>query len=61
MKVKTVTVSKARTINLGDYNSIKIQYGISVELDEGDKYGETFQFAETIVDEKLDEEHAKWK
>lgn len=60
MKVKNVSVSKARTINLGNYNSVKIQYGISIELDEGDKYGEAFQFAEDIVDAKLDEEHEKW-
>lgn len=61
MKVITVNVSKGRTVNLGDYNSVQFRYGMTVELEEGDTYKEAFDFAEKNVDDRLDEEHSRWK
>lgn len=36
MRLKEVNVSYARTINLGDFNSAKIECSMSAEIDEGD-------------------------
>lgn len=36
MKIKELTVVVGRTINLGNYNSLKIEQGVTVSLEDGD-------------------------
>lgn len=37
-KVKEVSVSYGRTYNLGDFNSMKLQVGVTLDVAEGDDY-----------------------
>ena len=36
MKVTTISVTYARTFNLGDYNSMRLETAVSADLDESD-------------------------
>ena len=36
MRIKEITVGASRTINLGNYNSIKVEGSCTVELAEGE-------------------------
>jgi len=61
MKAKVVKVSKGRTVNIGRYNTVRFDYGIEVELEEGDKAADAARYAEKFVDELVDKEHLKWE
>ena len=37
-KVKEVSVSYGRTYNLGDFNSMKLQIGVTLDITEGEDY-----------------------
>lgn len=49
-----VSFTKAITINLGNYNSIKFGYGLEIESDDG-KIQEARDGAVQLVDKWLDE------
>jgi len=54
-----VTYHLTKTINLGNYESIKIQCGITLASDP-DTLEETFKRAKKFVDKKLKKETAEW-
>jgi len=63
MTVK-IRVTKSRTINLGNYNSTKIEYGIEDELSEGATVGDLNRHQEKLddmVNDWLETEHARWQ
>jgi len=37
-KVKEISVSYGRTYNLGDFNSMKLQIGVTLDITEGEDY-----------------------
>lgn len=44
-KVKSITASYGKTINLGNYNNMRLEAEIEVELEEGDNAEEVFKGA----------------
>lgn len=42
-RVKEVSVSYGRTYNLGDFNSMKLQIGVTLDVAEGDDYLKVMQ------------------
>ena len=59
MIVKTVTIGKRITVNLGDYNSIQIHHELTADLEEGDDYDEAVTGLNALVDEYVDAELEK--
>lgn len=55
-----VFVSKGRTMNLGNYNSVRWEYGYSVTVAEGESPQEAKERAETMVDKWNQEEEESW-
>jgi len=61
MKAK-VSVVKSRTVNLGDYNSTRFEYGVELDLGEIENTKvilEAKEKAEGLVNDWLDEEQGK--
>lgn len=65
MRIKEITVGASRTINLGNYNSIKVEGSCTVQLAEGEDgspYIETARdMAIAEVSEQCKEAYAKMK
>lgn len=63
MKTDSLTVLVNRTYNLGNYESVKIEVGVSISLDENDKGIETLEGARDKAFEwiktSIRDEHAK--
>jgi hypothetical protein len=55
-----VSYSTTRTINLGNYESVKVQAGLEVQCDTLDKE-ETYNEIKEWVDGKIEEETYKWQ
>ena len=60
MKVRVVKVMKGRTVNLGNSNFVRFEYGVEVDLDEGDNYKEVFDRFDKEVEDKVATEHGNW-
>ena len=59
-----IRVTKSRTVNLGNYNSTKFEYGIEEDLpdDITDKEIQKRQEQiDTMVDHWIETEHGKWQ
>lgn len=56
MRLRKITVGKALTVSLGDYNSVKPHIEYEAELDEGDDPEEVRRTLNEMVDQHLDEE-----
>lgn len=55
-----VWYSLARTINQGNYENAKFEYGIELTC-EPDFVDETYEIAKEIVRKQVEEEEAKWR
>jgi len=55
MKNRRIEVSVGKTVNLGDYESIKIQIGLSEDISEKDILEDSFDNVFEDVNIKLDE------
>jgi len=59
MNIKEITVGIHITRNLGDYNSIKLDHSMTIELNEDDEVedirGAIFDDIEAFLEEKLEE------
>ena len=53
MRINSITVSRALTINLGNYESAKIGGEVVVELDEGDAEQDAWNMGSTFLDDQL--------
>jgi len=60
-RITEVVVMKGRTINLGDRNFAKFEFGLTAKLDEGEKYKEVFENLNKEIDDLVDLEHGKHK
>ncbi|KXH70612.1 MAG: hypothetical protein AM326_12315 [Candidatus Thorarchaeota archaeon SMTZ-45] len=58
-RISEVVVMKGRTINLGDRNFAKFEFGLTAKLDEGEKYKEVYEKVNKEVDDLVDTEHGK--
>lgn len=56
MKIRTVSVERAYTLNLGNYESARLQAGITLDLDETDDPDQVYAFAVKFVDDRLSED-----
>ncbi len=56
MKIKTITVGRGLTINLGDYESARLDVSIGIDLDDGDDPDEVYQMASDFIDQKLEQD-----
>ena len=56
MRIKTITVSRGVTINLGNYESARLDVSVAFELDETDEPDEVYQKASDFIDQKLDQD-----
>ena len=56
MIVKTITIGKRVTVNLGNYNSIQVHHELTADLEEGDDYDEAVAGLNVLVDEYIDKE-----
>ncbi len=36
MRISSISLSLGRTVNLGDYNSMRVETGATMDIDEGD-------------------------
>jgi hypothetical protein len=64
MKIKEITVEKSKTINLGDYNSVRVGYGITIELEGADINKQTedaYSLIDTHIESQLLKEGAEQK
>lgn len=52
MRIKEITIGASRTINLGNYNSIKVEGRATVELEEGE---DGSPFIEAARDKAIEE------
>lgn len=60
MKIRKVRVDKGHTINMGDFNSVKFNFGAEAELDEGDNLKQSKAKIEAIVDKWNEREFDRW-
>ena len=60
MKIRKVSVNKGHTINMGDFNSVKFNFGAEAELDEGDNLKQSKAKIEAIVDKWNEREFDRW-
>ena len=60
MKKVKVSYSTAQTINLGNYESVKVQVGLEMECEEED-INVTYKRVKNFVDKKIEKETKKWK
>lgn len=60
MKIKEIRASFSFTKNLGNFESLKVEVGVSGELEPGDNVEEAFQEAFEMVKEEV-REHCKTK
>ena len=58
-----ISYSVTRTINLGNYESVRVQAGLSMSADGTTKQdvGSAYSKCRSFVDNRIDEEVAKWK
>lgn len=49
MKTNTVSVSYGRTVNLGNFNSLRFEASVEVELEEGEKAINAIHLAKKLV------------
>ena len=62
MKQARVSYSVTRTINLGNYESVKVQAGLEVQCDRTDAAIETnYEQIKAFIDDRITEETAKWQ
>lgn len=54
-----VTCSMGRTINIGNYESIRLDYSIELQVKEGEKPSEAWDRAQKMVSSRLDVESKK--
>ena len=59
-RIKEVTIGASRTLNLGNYNSIKIEGSATVEVD-GNNVGHARETAINEVKIQLEEAYEKFK
>ena len=58
----TVQYTVSRTLNLGEFESVKVQIGLAVEVEGGKtKVDKAYTEIKRWVDEKLEEEVCKWQ
>lgn len=58
-----IRIFKSRTVNLGNYNSTKFEFGIEEELSEETTWAELVKRQKKLdglVDEWIETEHGKW-
>ena len=53
MKLRDATVFKGMTVNLGNYNSHKVEIGMSAVFDEDDDFEAGLESLTTLVNKKL--------
>lgn len=53
MKIKQITVTLGRTLNLGNYESARMDVGVTVDLDPDDNPSEVFEATYKTAKEKL--------
>jgi len=60
MKITQLSVTVGRTINLGNYNSLKIEQGVTVDLEDGDSIEDARAAAFDEIKHGLMEQNAKF-
>lgn len=60
-EIRKVTVHKSRTIYLGNYNSVRFEFGLEAEIEPKDNFKKVQAELNEQVEEWLEEEHGKWK
>jgi hypothetical protein len=60
-EIKSVTVNKSRTVNIGNYNSVRFEYGITAEIDPKDNFKKVHAELNEQVEQWIETEHAKWQ
>ena len=60
MKITQLRVDVGRTINLGNYNSLKIEQGVTVDLEDGDTIEDARAAAFDEIKHGLMEQNAKF-
>jgi len=61
MKVTEVTVTKGRTIKVGNFNMARYDYGMTAKLDADDDVGVVTERLQTDVDKLVDDETKYWE
>jgi len=55
MGVKEFTVGCSKTINMGNFSSIKVEAAITMAVNEGETYAQLRKDAQALVKEQLEE------
>lgn len=61
MRIKEITMTGSRTINLGNYNSIKIEGSCTIELAEGESTVDARALALIEIKNQMNEMHNSLK
>ena len=61
MKVTEVTVTKGRTMKVGNLNFVRYDYGMTAKLDADDDVGVVTERLQTDVDKLVDDETKYWE
>ena len=56
MKVNTISISKGMTVNLGNYNTHRVEIGMTATFDEGDDIADGMSKLTAMVNGKLADE-----
>lgn len=56
MKIRRVTYQESRTINVGNYNSIRVEFGLEAELDDGENLPKVQTQIKSIVRDTIETE-----
>jgi hypothetical protein len=56
MKVKTVSFSRGATLNVGDFESVKVEVGAEAELEDGESAVQAFDKLRRFVNEQVHQE-----
>ena len=53
MRIKEITIGASRTINLGDYNSIRVEGSCTIELNPGEDESPFIENARSLAIEEV--------
>lgn len=59
MKLKSMTISKGMTVNLGGYNSTRVEVGLSADFEDDQDLADQLEILSDLVTAKLRDEVKK--
>jgi hypothetical protein len=61
MKIREIHYARGATINVGNFNNVKVECGASVEIDEGDDADKIFDKLRAWVEARVADEARRYQ